>query len=112
MAINHYRALVRENGAIQNSEGDLEEQARQLLFAIGNAPAFAHLDYEAYVHIKAWCDRVQEVAADEWSVRPYLLREQFELMLLAILPAMGQEWLDLGMPTTAEEWGRIKYGGE
>ncbi len=109
MAANHYRALLMELCSISNPEGDLERQAELLEHAIGHAPAFAYLPYNAYHDISAWCNMVKEWADGCEDNKPYQLRDKFFTIIMLHLPQMGQEWLDLAQPQCAEDWGRTKY---
>lgn len=110
MAAHHYRALLMELCSISNPEGDLERQAELLQHGIDYAPAFAHLDLDAYGEILNWCKWVAEQAAEDFEfIKPYQLRDDFFKIMMVHLPAIGQEWLDLGQPKCAEDWGRAKF---
>lgn len=112
MATNHYRALLMEMCHINNPEGDLAQQARLLEHAIACAPAFAYLPWETYDRIREWCDRVSMSEVANWNQPKHKLRDEFWNIMMEHLPQMGQEWLDLGKPRCAEDWGRVKYPPE
>ncbi len=108
MAAHHYRALLMSLGSISlNSPVDLKRQAELLKHAIGHAPAFAYLPWETYDEIASWCTAVESGAEED-----YKMRDKFFVLMMKHLPRIGQEWLDLGMPRCAEDWGRAKYPAE
>lgn len=120
MACNMYRALLNEYANADIAR--IGKQAKILEFAIGNAPAFISLMTEEYMPIWQWCrDTITEVGAmesdpdfpkDEMHMRKLDLRDGLRNVIMRVLPKIGAEWLELGMPETAEEWMRRKYGGE
>lgn len=119
MACNMYRALLNEYA---NADIDgIGKQAKLLRHGIGYAPTFSALGMDEYLKLDDWCRRAStEVSAMEADpdfedsdrrLRKMYLRDELREIIMTILPKIGKEWLDFGMPETSESWMERKYGG-